>query len=242
MSNPLSTSSVDIELESAIPAEQPTSSEGISPLPLQRGVQAAIEAAVATEVCSEALSAAGVFGMDFSSTIVSSSPSNMRCLESPLLNDAASRDLPPIMSPDQNVFLKDGGVIGAVEGAKTRGGEWASTSERFQGMAVQQDLFPNQSLLPSSVGLGSIVKEEMLFSAEEWGLTPNANLAPGTPPPFLTKTYDLVEDLSCDHIVSWGPANNSFIVWDPHAFSRDLLPRFFKHNNFSSFVRQLNTY
>ncbi|CAN8258429.1 unnamed protein product [Cochlearia groenlandica] len=62
------------------------------------------------------------------------------------------------------------------------------------------------------------------------------------PPPFLTKTYDLVEDSITNHVVSWSQTNNSFIVWDPQAFSMTLLPRFFKHNNFSSFVRQLNTY
>lgn len=62
------------------------------------------------------------------------------------------------------------------------------------------------------------------------------------PPPFLTKTYDIVDDPSTDHIVSWSRGNNSFVVWDPQAFSITLLPRFFKHNNFSSFVRQLNTY
>ncbi|CAN4076060.1 unnamed protein product [Withania somnifera] len=67
---------------------------------------------------------------------------------------------------------------------------------------------------------------------------PSAN----APPPFLVKTYDMVDDSSTDKIVSWSPANNSFVVWDPPEFARDLLPKYFKHNNFSSFVRQLNTY
>lgn len=62
------------------------------------------------------------------------------------------------------------------------------------------------------------------------------------PPPFLTKTFEMVEDSSTDAIVSWSRARNSFIVWDSHQFSSILLPRYFKHNNFSSFIRQLNTY
>ncbi|KAJ6824325.1 heat stress transcription factor A-4b-like [Iris pallida] len=63
-----------------------------------------------------------------------------------------------------------------------------------------------------------------------------------SPPPFLTKTYEMVDDPSTNSVVSWSPSNNSFIVWNPPDFARDLLPKYFKHNNFSSFVRQLNTY
>ncbi|KXZ54259.1 hypothetical protein GPECTOR_5g349 [Gonium pectorale] len=62
------------------------------------------------------------------------------------------------------------------------------------------------------------------------------------PPPFLIKTYDLVDDPTTDNIVSWGADGCSFVVWKPPEFARDLLPKHFKHNNFSSFVRQLNTY
>ncbi|XP_021718642.1 heat stress transcription factor B-4-like [Chenopodium quinoa] len=62
------------------------------------------------------------------------------------------------------------------------------------------------------------------------------------PAPFLTKTYHLVDDPSTNHIVSWGEDDTTFVVWRPPEFARDLLPNYFKHNNFSSFVRQLNTY
>ena len=71
---------------------------------------------------------------------------------------------------------------------------------------------------------------------------PREGLHDTGPPPFLTKTFDMVDDPTTNHIVSWNRGGSSFVAWDPHSFSTNLLPRYFKHNNFSSFVRQLNTY
>ncbi|XP_011096299.1 heat stress transcription factor B-2a-like [Sesamum indicum] len=70
------------------------------------------------------------------------------------------------------------------------------------------------------------------------------------PAPFLSKTYDLLEEEreaervggGKKKIVSWNLEGNGFVVWCPADFSDLMLPRYFKHNNFSSFIRQLNTY
>ncbi|CAH8269598.1 unnamed protein product [Arabidopsis lyrata] len=71
---------------------------------------------------------------------------------------------------------------------------------------------------------------------------PMEGLQEAGPSPFLTKTFEMVGDPNTNHIVSWNRGGISFVVWDPHSFSATILPLYFKHNNFSSFVRQLNTY
>ncbi|CDP07158.1 unnamed protein product [Coffea canephora] len=62
------------------------------------------------------------------------------------------------------------------------------------------------------------------------------------PPPFLLKVYDIVKNPEIYSIISWSSSGTSFIVWDPHRFAAEVLGKYFRHNNFSSFVCQLNTY
>eukprot|EP00743_Colponemidia_sp_Colp-15_P003043 GILK01003289.1.p1 GENE.GILK01003289.1~~GILK01003289.1.p1 ORF type:complete len:682 (-),score=124.37 GILK01003289.1:308-2302(-) len=61
-------------------------------------------------------------------------------------------------------------------------------------------------------------------------------------PAFLTKTFDILEDPSYENVISWNQEGDAFIVKNPNDFSERVLPKFFKHNNFASFVRQLNMY
>ncbi|XP_077600214.1 heat shock factor protein 1 isoform X2 [Stigmatopora nigra] len=67
-------------------------------------------------------------------------------------------------------------------------------------------------------------------------------LAASNVPAFLTKLWTLVEDPDTDALICWSPSGNSFHVYDQGRFSKEVLPKFFKHNNMASFIRQLNMY
>jgi hypothetical protein len=52
----------------------------------------------------------------------------------------------------------------------------------------------------------------------------------------------MVNDPESDDLICWAEDGASFFVNRQEDFARKVLPRFFKHNKFSSFVRQLNMY
>ena len=64
--------------------------------------------------------------------------------------------------------------------------------------------------------------------------------------PFLTRLFMMVEDPTTNASISWSQTRRTgdpiwaFTVWDNCVLERDVIPLFYKHANFSSFVRQLN--
>ncbi|PWN90805.1 winged helix DNA-binding domain-containing protein, partial [Acaromyces ingoldii] len=61
-------------------------------------------------------------------------------------------------------------------------------------------------------------------------------------PSFVSKLYSMLEDDSIEDMIAWGPSGTVFSVANPAEFSRIVLPNWFKHSNWQSFVRQLNMY
>ncbi|KAG0055638.1 hypothetical protein BGZ83_007938 [Gryganskiella cystojenkinii] len=59
---------------------------------------------------------------------------------------------------------------------------------------------------------------------------------------FIDKLYKMVEDQSIQHLISWAKEGDMFYVFNCVELSTTVLPKFFKHNNWQSFVRQLNIY
>ncbi|XP_064204419.1 heat shock factor protein 1 isoform X1 [Anguilla rostrata] len=74
------------------------------------------------------------------------------------------------------------------------------------------------------------------------GVTGGVLVSGSNVPAFLTKLWTLVEDPETDPLICWSPSGNSFHVFDQGRFSKEVLPKYFKHNNMASFVRQLNMY
>jgi heat shock transcription factor len=54
--------------------------------------------------------------------------------------------------------------------------------------------------------------------------------------------HSFLDSSNNTELIRWSDDGNSFIVLDEDEFARTLIPELFKHNNYASFVRQLNMY
>lgn len=61
-------------------------------------------------------------------------------------------------------------------------------------------------------------------------------------PKFLKKVFHILEENKFTDYVSWSNDGCAIVLKKPTEFAEQVLPLYFKHNNFASFVRQLNMY
>ena len=59
---------------------------------------------------------------------------------------------------------------------------------------------------------------------------------------FLSRLYTILSNEDYNNIIHWSNDGNRIIVVDVNKLSEVVLPKFYKHHNYSSFVRQLNMY
>ena len=59
---------------------------------------------------------------------------------------------------------------------------------------------------------------------------------------FLLKLNEILNNKSYSQIINWTNDGESIIVKDHNELTKKVLPKFFKHHNYASFVRQLNMY
>jgi hypothetical protein len=62
------------------------------------------------------------------------------------------------------------------------------------------------------------------------------------PTSFMAKTFDMVSNRELSKVIGWSEDGCAIVIRDMGEFTDTVLPRYFKHNNYASFVRQLNMY
>lgn len=59
---------------------------------------------------------------------------------------------------------------------------------------------------------------------------------------FIRKIYNILDEQLFPEIVDWNAEGNAIVIKKPSEFGSKVLPKYFKHNHISSFIRQLNMY
>ena len=59
---------------------------------------------------------------------------------------------------------------------------------------------------------------------------------------FISKLYDILNNTAYKEIIYWNKEGGGIIIADVNQFSSMILPKYYNHNKYSSFVRQLNLY
>lgn len=98
--------------------------------------------------------------------------------------------------------------------------------------------------LSKDTSLSTAEKQERVKSLDQlkkiFGDAPTRKNSGGVVQPFPEKLMEVLDRGDMDEIVRWMPHGRAFMVLQPQAFVKEVLPRFFKQSKFMSFTRQLN--
>ncbi|CAD8090181.1 unnamed protein product [Paramecium primaurelia] len=59
---------------------------------------------------------------------------------------------------------------------------------------------------------------------------------------FLLRTFEMLDTPKLKHLIEWSPCGEMFYIKNSREFANKVLPQYFRHRNFQSFLRQLNMY
>lgn len=95
----------------------------------------------------------------------------------------------------------------------------------------------NMPMVPEYVSNGVSSRQALIGNPKR-----KKDLGAKTKPAFVVKIWNMVNDPANHEYIRWTDDGQAFIVVHREEFMKLILPNYFKHNNFASFVRQLNMY
>lgn len=98
--------------------------------------------------------------------------------------------------------------------------------------------YQNLPRVPDYVGNGVQPRQQALLGSAKR----KKDLGSKTKPAFVVKIWNMVNDPANHEYIRWTDDGQAFLVVHREEFMKLILPNYFKHNNFASFVRQLNMY
>ncbi|KAL0363311.1 UNVERIFIED_CONTAM: External alternative NAD(P)H-ubiquinone oxidoreductase B2, mitochondrial [Sesamum calycinum] len=131
-------------------------------------------------------------------------------------------------------------VIDVPNHGSRRGGKWGG-QQRWQAQRSGQSC-NRIVVLDSDASEIDIINGAESGSASASASAGRSSCVSRAVPPFLLKIYDMLGNDETNSLISWSSTGTSFVVMDPQLFAVNVLPIYFKHRNFQSFITQLNSY
>lgn len=97
--------------------------------------------------------------------------------------------------------------------------------------------YPSMPMVPDYLNNGVSSRQALIGAAKK-----KKDQGPKTRPAFVLKVWNMVNDPANHEYIRWTDDGQAFVVVHREEFMKLILPNYFKHNNFASFVRQLNMY